>query len=130
MVKYLNIFPQIFHIFYHHIEASKNFKSLAYSAEFLIGILYLILGSMIIYYGEKINKNIEKTDYERASINNTKNKLNFISMATGGLFLIKSFFGLLTAFHIFDDFYPVSIGPNIWDFFVFYIILILDVFTN
>lgn len=74
---------------------------------------------MIIYYGEKINKNIERNEADgRASVNDTKKKLNMISMATGGLFLTKSFFGLLTAFHLFGDFYPVSIGPNIWDFLV------------
>lgn len=74
---------------------------------------------MIIYYGDKLNKGMG-TDGERVSVNNTRNKLNLISMVTGGLFLCKSFFGLLTAFHIFDDFYPVSVGPNIWDFFVNY----------
>jgi|LauGreDrversion4_2_1035121.scaffolds.fasta_scaffold2125282_1 hypothetical protein len=41
-----------------------------------------------------------------------------MSISIGVLFLIKSFFGLITAFGAFDDLYPVVIGPNPWDFFV------------
>lgn len=29
---------------------------------------------------------------------------------------MKGIFGLITAFKFFDDVYPVSVGPNIWDF--------------
>ncbi len=80
---------------------------------------------MIIYYGEKINNNMEKNEADgRMSVNDTKKKLNMISMATGGLFLAKSFFGFLSAFHLFGDFYPVSFGPNIWDFLVIYLVII------
>lgn len=41
-----------------------------------------------------------------------------ITRAVGGLFFIKGFLCLLTAFKCFDDVYPLSIGANPWDFFM------------
>lgn len=41
-----------------------------------------------------------------------------ITRLVGGLFLLKGLFGLITALKFFDDVYPVSIGANIWDFFI------------
>lgn len=39
-----------------------------------------------------------------------------ITRLVGGLFLIKGISGLATAFRLFDDIYPTSIGANVWDF--------------
>jgi len=111
-------FGKIFLNFILIIIASKDFKTFGYWSEFLIGLLYFILGTMILYYGEKLYKNMETDDGDRASVNNTRNKFNMISMATGVLFLIKGFCGLLCAFHVFGDIFPVFLGPNIWDFLV------------
>jgi hypothetical protein len=97
---------------------SKDFKTFAYWSEFLIGLLYFILGTMILYYGQKLHKDMETDDFERPSVNDTKNKFTMISMGTGILFLIKGFFGLISAFHLFGDIYPLFIGANVWDFFV------------
>ena len=33
------------------------------------------------------------------------------------MFFIKGLIGLITAFKLFDDVYPTSIGANEWDFF-------------
>lgn len=85
-----------------------------------MAVVYAILGTMIIYYGEKISNlftMINSRTYDPA--NDMSKKLRILSLSIGGLFLLKSLFGLLTAMHAFGDFYPVSIGANVWDFFVF-----------
>jgi hypothetical protein len=76
---------------------------------------------MIIYYGEKIAMVVRVRSYDSfdPSSNDMSVKLRILSAAIGGLFLLKSFCGLLTAFRFFDDFYPVAIGANLWDFLVF-----------
>ena len=84
-----------------------------------MALVYMILGTMTVYYGEKISelftiKNSKTYDPR----NDIGQKLRLLSLSIGGLFLLKSFCGLLTAFHFFGDFYPVSIGANVWDFFV------------
>jgi hypothetical protein len=100
---------------------SKSFKTFAYLSEFLIGLIYLVLGTMIIYYGEKIALVVAVRQYSNTfepTTNDMSVKLRILSVTIGGLFLLKSLFGLLTAMKFFDDFYPVSIGANVWDFFV------------
>jgi hypothetical protein len=109
--------------------AANAFKAFAYLAEFLIGILYLVLGSMLIYYGMKIATIFGATPtgasrYEQIQDNSnyeTNMKLKILSNVIGGLFLFKSFLALLSAFHFFHDFYPTSIGANLWDFLVSYL---------
>lgn len=32
------------------------------------------------------------------------------------MFVIKGLIGVVSSFGAFDDIYPVSIGPNVWDF--------------
>lgn len=75
---------------------------------------------MIIYYGQKISEVVRiKTSYDTSDpASDMSYKLRILSLSIGGMFLFKSFCGLLTALHFFDDFYPVSIGANQWDFFV------------
>lgn len=84
-----------------------------------MAVVYCILGSMIVYYGNKIANLFAIKNYRANDSNNDiGQKLQILSLSVGGLFLLKSLCGLLTAFHFFDDFYPVSIGANIWDFLV------------
>jgi hypothetical protein len=84
-----------------------------------MALVYLILGAMIIYYGEKISMIFSakgRNPYDPA--NDMSLKLRILSLSIGGLFLLKSFCGLLTAMGAFDDFFPVVLGANLWDFFV------------
>jgi len=105
--------------FINNILAAQLFKSFAYSSEFLMAVVYCILGSMIIYYGNKIAGLFSIRNYRSNDSNNDiGQKLQILSLSVGGLFLLKSLCGLLTAFHFFGDFYPLSIGANTWDFFV------------
>jgi hypothetical protein len=84
-----------------------------------MAVVYCILGSMIIYYGNKIAGLFSIRNYRSNDSNNDLGqKLQILSLSIGGLFLLKSLCGLLTAFHFFGDFYPLSIGANTWDFFV------------
>jgi hypothetical protein len=84
-----------------------------------MAIVYLILGTMIVYYGEKIAELFAvKNSRSHHPSNDIGKKLRILSLSIGGLFLLKSFCGLLTALHIFGDFYPKSIGANVWDFLV------------
>ncbi len=74
---------------------------------------------MIIYYGEKIALVVRIKTYDTYDPSNDMSfKLRILAISIGGLFLLKSLCGLLTALHFFDDIYPISIGANIWDFFV------------
>ena len=84
-----------------------------------MAVVYAILGTMIIYYGEKCVGIINTKNKAYGQNNENTHKLIILSLSIGGIFLLKSFCGLLTAFHAFGDFYPTSIGANVWDFFVF-----------
>lgn len=84
---------------------------------------------MIIYYGEKIAEVV--TNRKNNSFDTSADmsvKLRILSISIGVLFMIKSLCGFLTALGSFDDFYPVSIGANIWDFFVKQSVLIFRCF--
>lgn len=99
--------------------ATQAFKSFAYISEFLIGVVYLIIGLMIIYYGEKISMIFSsKGRGLHDPADDMSQKLKILSQSIGGLFLIKSFSGFLSSMKAFGDYYPVSIGANVWDFFV------------
>lgn len=74
---------------------------------------------MIIYYGEKIALVVINRQYNTFDPSNDMSyKLRILSVSIGGLFLLKSLAGLLTGLQFFDDFYPVKIGANQWDFLV------------
>lgn len=88
-----------------------------------MAVVYLILGAMIIYYGEKISELFAGKSKSYDASNDIAKKLRMLSLSIGGLFLFKSFCGLLTALHIFGDFYPKSIGANVWDFLVSLLLL-------
>jgi hypothetical protein len=86
-----------------------------------MAVVYATLGTMIIYYGEKCAGILTIKNKAYGQNNENTHKLIVLSFSIGGIFLIKSLCGLLTAFHVFGDFYPVSIGANVWDFFVKYV---------
>ncbi len=95
------------------------FKSFAYCSEFLMAVVYIVLGAMTVYYGEKISELFEtKNKSYNSNANDTGKKLRIVSHSIGGIFILKGFCGLLTALSIFDDVFPTSIGANVWDFLV------------
>lgn len=105
--------------------ASKEFKMFMYFSEFIIGVVYIITSSMIIYYGQLIgNFFLEKYKYENSQ---ASSKIHMITRCVGGLFFLKGVLSLITAFKFFDDVYPVSVGPNIWDFLL---MLITEIFPT
>jgi hypothetical protein len=83
-----------------------------------MAVVYAILGSMIVYYGNKIANLFAFKSHRSNENNDIGQKLQILSLSVGGIFLIKSLCGLLTAFHFFGDFYPLCIGANLWDFLV------------
>ena len=85
-----------------------------------MALVYMILGTMIVYYGEKISDlfNIKNSRSYDPS-NDIGKKLRLLSLSIGGIFLFKSLCGYLTALHCFGDVFPVSVGANVWDFFVY-----------
>jgi hypothetical protein len=84
-----------------------------------MGMVYLVLGAMTLYYGEKVSLILSLQSMSKYSTPNPMNfKLRTVSLSIGGLFLLKSLCGMLTALNAFDDFYPVCIGANVWDFLV------------
>ena len=74
----------------------------AYSAfyfisEFLMALLYLVLGSLTIYYGRQVSLIFQaKTQNKFDTTNEMSNKLSILSYSIGGLFLVKGLSGLLT----------------------------------
>ena len=74
---------------------------------------------MTVYYGEKISELFAiKNNRSYDPSNDIGKKLRVLSLSIGGIFLLKGLCGLLTAFHFFGDVYPVSVGANVWDFWV------------
>ena len=96
----------------------------AYSAfyfisEFLMALLYLVLGSLTIYYGRQVSLIFQaKTQNKFDTTNEMSNKLSILSYSIGGLFLVKGLSGLLTGITILD---PTKY-PNVYDFFWFLIL--------
>ena len=96
------------------------FKTFHYISEFLMALLYLILGSLTVYFGRKVSnvfsaKNIED---RLGSANTMKNKLSLLSYSIGGLFLLKGLSGVLAGITLLQ----VQTFPNIYDFFWFLIL--------
>ena len=106
------------------ILALVTFIFSAYSAfyfisEFLMALLYLVLGSLTIYYGRQVSLIFKsRTQNQFDSSNEMSSKLTILSYSIGGLFLLKGLSGLLTGITILD---PTKY-PNIYDFFWFLIL--------
>ena len=97
----------------------KAYIAFFYISEFLMAMLYLVLGSIIIYFGSKVSSIFqEKAQNNYDSSNEMSNKLSKLSFSIGGLFLIKGLSGLLTAINAIN---PTK-HPNVYDFFWFLIL--------
>ena len=97
----------------------KAYIAFFYIAEFLMAMLYLVLGSIIIYFGSKLSSIFqEKAQNNYDSSNQMGNKLSVLSFSIGGLFIVKGLSGLLTAVNAIN---PTKY-PNVYDFFWFLIL--------
>jgi uncharacterized membrane protein len=97
----------------------KAYIAFFYISEFLMAMLYLVLGSIIIYFGSKLSSIFqEKAQNNYDSSNQMGNKLSVLSFSIGGLFIIKGLSGLLTAVNAIN---PTKY-PNVYDFFWFLIL--------
>jgi len=66
---------------------AKAYKSFFYLSELLMALLYLMLGSVIIYYGKCASDIFrDKNYYEN---NSYDNNIRMMSFSIGGLFLLK-----------------------------------------
>ena len=97
----------------------KAYLAFFYISEFLMAMLYLVLGSIIIYFGNKLSSIFqEKAQNNYDSSNEMSNKLSMISLSIGGLFIIKVLSGLLTAVNAINQ----TKHPKVYDFFWFLIL--------
>ena len=85
-----------------------------------MAMLYLLLGSITIFYGRKVTEIFaSKAPNKFESQNDMSYKLNILSNSIGGLFLLKGLSGILSGFGYItkeDDYH------NIYDFFWFLIL--------
>lgn len=80
-----------------------------------MALLYLVLGSIIIYYGNKVSLFFQlKTQNKFDAANELRNRISILSYSLGGLFLLKGLSGLLTGLTLLNS----TTIPNIYDFFV------------
>jgi hypothetical protein len=76
---------------------AKAYLIFYYISEFLMAVLYLVLGTMIIYFGRQVSFIFEsKTQNKFDSSNDMSHKLSILSNSIGGLFVIKGITGVLT----------------------------------
>ena len=88
-------------------------------SELLMALLYLVLGSIILYFGRKVSFLLDNKT-QNLSSNETDNKIQIISYSLGALFVLKGISGVFGGFGIVD-----SYNHNIYDFFWFLILEIL-----
>ena len=97
------------------------FKAFHYISEFLMALLYLILGSITVYFGRKVSEILkhEQIDNNNSEIKNPmSSRISLLSYSIGGLFLIKGLSGVLTGITLIQ----IKTFPNIYDFFWFLIL--------
>lgn len=99
---------------------AKKYKVFFYISELLMAILYLVLGSIIIYYGKKVSEIFQSTTQNTFDSNDKYKRFTFISFSIGSLFLIKGISGVLGGIGAYD---PKN--HNIYDFFWFLILEVL-----
>ena len=100
---------------------SRTFKAFFYISELLMALLYLVLGSVIIYFGNKVSQIFKsKSQQNNFDSNERDNNLGLMSYSIGGLFLLKGVSGVLGGLGAYDP--P---NHNIYDFFWFLILEIL-----
>ena len=100
---------------------ARAFKAFFYISELLMALLYLILGSIIIYFGNKVSQIFKsKSQQNNFDSNDRDNNLGLMSYSIGGLFLLKGVSGVLGGLGAYDP--P---NHNVYDFFWFLILEVL-----
>lgn len=99
---------------------SKTYKFFFYFSELLMALLYLILGSFIIYFGKKVSEIFQSKAQNNFDSNNNNQNLLFMSFSIGGLFLLKGVSGVLGGIGAYD---PKN--HNVYDFFWFLVLEVL-----
>lgn len=99
---------------------SKSYKFFFYISELLMALLYLVLGSFIIYFGKKVSEIFQSKAQNNFDSNNNNQSLLFISFSIGGLFLLKGVSGVLGGIGAYD---PKN--HNVYDFFWFLVLEVL-----
>ena len=100
---------------------ARIYKVFFYISELLMAVLYLILGSCIIYFGKKVSEIFQSKSQQNNFETYEKGKnLGFMSFSIGGLFLLKGVSGVLGGIGAYDP--P---NHNVYDFFWFLILEVL-----
>ena len=100
---------------------ARTFKAFFYISELLMALLYLVLGSVIIYFGHKVSQIFKsKSQQNSFDSNDRDNNLGLMSYSIGGLFLLKGVSGVLGGLGAYDP--P---NHNVYDFFWFLILEVL-----
>ena len=100
---------------------ARTYKAFFYISELLMALLYLVLGSVIIYFGKKVSEIFKSKSQQNNFDTNERDKnLGFMSFSIGGLFLLKGVSGVLGGLGAYDP--P---NHNVYDFFWFLILEVL-----
>ena len=98
----------------------KAYKIFFYISELLMALLYLILGTIIIYFGKKSSEIFKKQSQDNFNSSDQDKRLSITSFSIGGLFLLKGVSGVLGGIGAYDP--P---NHNVYDFFWFLILEVL-----
>ena len=85
-----------------------------------MALLYLILGTIIIYFGKKSSEIFKKQSQDNFNSSDQDKRLSITSFSIGGLFLLKGVSGVLGGIGAYDP--P---NHNVYDFFWFLILEVL-----
>ena len=100
---------------------ARTYKAFFYISELLMALLYLVLGSVIIYFGKKVSEIFKsKSQQNNFDTNDRDKNLGFMSFSIGGLFLLKGVSGVLGGLGAYDP--P---NHNVYDFFWFLVLEVL-----
>ena len=99
----------------------RAYKIFFYISELLMALLYLVLGSVLVYFGNKVSEIFKaKSQQNFLESSESENNLGFMCVCIGGLFLLKGVSGVLGGVGAFDP--P---NHNVYDFFWFLILEVL-----
>ena len=98
----------------------RKYKIFFYISELLMALLYLVLGSVIIYFGKKVSEIFEKKESNNFDSNDRNKKIGLMSFSIGSLFVIKGISGVLGGIGAYD---PKN--HNIYDFLWFLVLEVL-----
>lgn len=100
---------------------ARTYKAFFYISELLMALLYLVLGSVIIYFGKKVSEIFKsKSQQNNFDTSDRDKNLGFMSFSIGGLFLLKGVSGVLGGLGAYDP--P---NHNVYDFFWFLVLEVL-----